>query len=467
MHELLGYPHGCLEQTVSKAFPQLYLSALTDLSGSSEADAQANVQAAITKLGTFQRPDGTFAYWPGGDYSNDWSNLYAGHFLLEAERSGFAVPRTMIERWKEGQRRTARTWNGVAGQDRSPFVQAYRLWVLAVANASEAGAMNRLRTSAGIDDLTRWVLASAYATLGRTDVANELVKDRGTQVSAYAELAGTFGSGSRDEAPIALALVTMDRNEAAGAVVRKLAQRLGDGQWLSTQSTAFALMAVARYAAKNALGNGLDFQVISSGRTVDVRTARSLWRTELPVPDGKTAVRLKNAGKGQLFVRTIRTGTPAIGQESGTQQGLELRLRYTTLDGAPVDVTALTQGTDLLATMEIRHTGLLDRYENLALIQVLPSGWELRNARLEGLEQSYPDTPFDHQDIRDDRLLTYFSLGRGQKATFHLRLTAAYAGRYYLPGAVCEAMYDHAIQARTAGTYVVVTAPGEGPQASK
>ena len=466
-HELLGYPHGCLEQTVSKAFPQLFLSALTDLSKAGEADAQANVQVAITKLGTFQRPDGSFAYWPGGDYSNEWSNVYAGHFLLEAEGSGFAVPHPMIERWKDGQRRMARTWNPIPGQERTHFIQAYRLWVLAIANAGESGAMNRLRTTVGIDDITRWALACAYTDLGRIDVANDLVKDRSVQVASYAELAGTFGSGARDEAIIALALVAMERKEAAGAVVRRLAQRLGDGQWLSTQSTAFALMAVARYASKNALGDGLNFQVTVGGKTSDVRTGRSIWRMQLPIPDGTATVRLNNQGQAQLFLRTIRTGTPAIGQEPPTHQGLDLRVTYTTLDGRPVDVTALTQGTDLLATTEVTHTGSLDRYENLALTQVLPSGWELRNARMEGLEQSYPDSPFDHQDIRDDRVLTYFSLGRGQKATFHLRLTAAYAGRYYLPGAVCEAMYDRAIQARTPGKYVAVIAPGDGPQASK
>ncbi|MBK6755240.1 MAG: hypothetical protein IPG69_17050 [Flavobacteriales bacterium] len=373
----------------------------------------------------------------------------------------------MIERWKDGQRRMARTWNPIPGQERTHFIQAYRLWVLAIANAGESGAMNRLRTTVGIDDITRWALACAYTDLGRIDVANDLVKDRSVQVASYAELAGTFGSGARDEAIIALALVAMERKEAAGAVVRRLAQRLGDGQWLSTQSTAFALMAVARYASKNALGDGLNFQVTVGGKTSDVRTGRSIWRMQLPIPDGTATVRLNNQGQAQLFLRTIRTGTLVIGQEPPTHQGLDLRVTYTTLDGRPVDVTALTQGTDLLATTEVTHTGSLDRYENLALTQVLPSGWELRNARMEGLEQSYPDAPFDHQDIRDDRVLTYFSLGRGQKATFHLRLTAAYAGRYYLPGAVCEAMYDRSIQARTPGKNVAVIAPGDGPQASK
>lgn len=467
LHGLIGYPHGCLEQTVSKAFPQLYLSALVDMGKSAETDAQANVQAAINKLSTFQRPDGTFAYWPGGDHTNDWSNIYAGHFLVEAEDRGFVVPRMMLDRWKDGQRRAARTWNVKRGEDRASLIQAYRLWVLAIAKTSESGAMNRLRTISGIDVLTRWTLANAYAVLGRLDVAKDLVKDLGTQVSPYTELAGTFGSGARDEGIIALTLMALERQEAAGAVVRRLAQRLGDGQWMSTQSTAFSLMAVATYAAKNTIGDGLNFQVTVGGRNQDVRTTRSLWRMELPVPNDKAALHLNNKGQGQLFVRTIRTGIPSIGQESPAQQGLELRIAYTTLDGKPADVTALTQGTDILATMEVYHKGSLDRYENLALFQVFPSGWELRNARMEGLEQSYPDTPFEHQDIRDDRVVTYFSLARGQKATFHLRLTAAYAGRFYLPGATCEAMYDASIQARTGGAFVSVLAPGDGPQVSK
>ena len=91
---LLGYPHGCLEQTVSRAFPQIYLRdiasiiAPTALSGGSPTYF---VNEAITKISGMQLQDGGFAYWPGGTDENDWTTVYATHFLLEARKGGYAV----------------------------------------------------------------------------------------------------------------------------------------------------------------------------------------------------------------------------------------------------------------------------------------------------------------------------------------------------------------------------------------
>jgi alpha-2-macroglobulin len=68
-------------------------------------------------------------------------------------------------------------------------------------------------------------------------------------------------------------------------------------------------------------------------------------------------------------------------------------------------------------------------------------------------------SPFDYQDIRDDRVYTYFDLDRGASKSFRIRFNAAYEGRYYMPGISCEAMYDNSISARTKGGWVEVKAP--------
>ena len=45
---------------------------------------------------------------------------------------------------------------------------------------------------------------------------------------------------------------------------------------------------------------------------------------------------------------------------------------------------------------------------------------------------------FDYQDIRDDRIYTYFDLQRGKTKTFEVIVTATYPGRFYLPGQGAE-----------------------------
>ena len=66
--------------------------------------------------------------------------------------------------------------------------------------------------------------------------------------------------------------------------------------------------------------------------------------------------------------------------------------------------------------------------------------------------------PADYQDVRDDRVYTYFDLGTGnnEARVYRIQLNAAYAGRYYLPAVSCEAMYDSRIRASTPGKWVEV-----------
>jgi uncharacterized protein YfaS (alpha-2-macroglobulin family) len=95
-------------------------------------------------------------------------------------------------------------------------------------------------------------------------------------------------------------------------------------------------------------------------------------------------------------------------------------------------------------------------YENLALSQVFPSGWEIVNTRVQDVSSGLKEDGFDYRDYRDDRVYTFFGLQPYQKKTFRVRLNAAYAGNYYLPAVSCEAMYENNIQAHTKGRWVRV-----------
>ena len=103
------------------------------------------------------------------------------------------------------------------------------------------------------------------------------------------------------------------------------------------------------------------------------------------------------------------------------------------------------------------HPGTRGGYENLALTQVFPSGWEINNLRLSGDEDLQASAAYRYQDVRDDRVFTYFDLAAHERKTFRVLLTATYAGEYYLPAITCEAMYDRGIYGRIKGEGVVVT----------
>ena len=85
---LIRYPYGCVEQTTSSVFPQLYLKPIFKNLGCLQDDIDTNIRAGIKKLKEFQNYKGGFGYWPGNPDINPWCTNYAGHFLIEAKAHG-------------------------------------------------------------------------------------------------------------------------------------------------------------------------------------------------------------------------------------------------------------------------------------------------------------------------------------------------------------------------------------------
>jgi alpha-2-macroglobulin len=94
---------------------------------------------------------------------------------------------------------------------------------------------------------------------------------------------------------------------------------------------------------------------------------------------------------------------------------------------------------------------------NLVLRQVFPSGWEIGNDRLDKENvTSNENSNYTYQDVRDDRVYTFFDLLNGSSKTFRIRLTASYIGRFYFPGTLSEAMYEPGVNAFMPGKWVEV-----------
>ncbi len=183
---LVTYPHGCVEQVTSSAFPQLYLQNVMDVGEENARLIPVNVKAAIEKLGKFILPSGGFGYWPTSGTENEWGTCYAGHFLLKAREGGYEVPSAWITNWTGYQRKTARNWRKRGYQDKwdkqqDELVQAYRLYTLALAGAPELGAMNRLREVQDIYSLAAWRLAAAYSLAGQQETARNMVQNLTTE----------------------------------------------------------------------------------------------------------------------------------------------------------------------------------------------------------------------------------------------------------------------------------------------
>ena len=61
-----------------------------------------------------------------------------------------------------------------------------------------------------------------------------------------------------------------------------------------------------------------------------------------------------------------------------------------------------------------------------------------------------------YQDIRDDRVYTYFDIRTHGSNNYVIQLNAAYLGKYYLPAVYCEAMYDETVNSLIPGRWVEI-----------
>jgi uncharacterized protein YfaS (alpha-2-macroglobulin family) len=282
-------------------------------------------------------------------------------------------------------------------------------------------------------------------------------------VEPYRELGQTYGSDLRDRAMILETLVLMKEMEKAAEIAKDVARRLSAQEWMSTQTTAYALLAVTRFAGSSELSGTIDV-AYSVNRTKETVAVTSLPLMQQPLALDSTAtggtLRCVNRSSGIAYVRLVMKGTPAIGQERAASEGLEMRVRYRTKDGSEADIDHIEQGADFVAEITVAAERGSGPYQQIALSHLVASGWEIRNMRFEGVSDS-DESAYDYRDIRDDRVYTYFSLPSNGSKKFHAVLHATYRGKYYLPLVSAEAMYDASVTAREPGRWVEVVEPGQ------
>jgi uncharacterized protein YfaS (alpha-2-macroglobulin family) len=451
---LIGYPHGCSEQITSKVFPQLFLHNFVELNSKQKQDVQTHVNDVIKKLYTMQTAEGGMSYWSGHSEANEWVTSYVGHFMASAKDQGYNVSQSFINNWRKYQNNRVNNWN--SGNYTDDQTQAYRLYSLAMMGSPNLAAMNKLRERPNLSHMARWQLASAFAISGRKDAAKQLVNNQRTQVNAYSTFSSSsFGSSVRDEAIILETCILLDDMDQALSIARRMSYYL-NGNSYSTQTIAWTLLSMARFADQSGKGD-MTFTTNYQGKSNDVTSKNPVHREDLTPLRKSGKVRVTNNGSGILYVGRTMISTPLEDRSPAVNNNLRINVEYRDLNGNSLNVSRLDQGTDFTASVTITNTSGSTTYTNLALTHIIPSGWEIFNTRL-GNEDASEDAikGITYQDIRDDRVLSYFDLAPGKSKTVSIRLQGAYLGHFFMPAIACYAMYDNTVYARTTGNWVEV-----------
>ncbi|GMN11188.1 MG2 domain-containing protein [Croceitalea sp. MTPC9] len=452
MQYLVRYPHGCVEQTTSAAFPQLFLADVMDITFDKKKEIEKNIKSAIKKLSDFQAPNGGLSYWPGYSYADDWGTSYAGHFLLEAKQKGYQLPLTFLSNWLRYQKNASKQWSNLTSRYNDDISQAYRLYTLALAQQPELAAMNRLRETKNLSNEAKWRLAAAYALVGKKEVAQQLTKVANINFKPQNYDYRTYGSVFRNRAMALETMVILGDDQQRDLAI-SLAKNLSSQRWYSTQETSYALLAMAKMVSKNG-GKSIDITFTNNGKETTVKTDRAIAQRTLAISSKEGKLSIKNNQNNVIYATLTQSGKLPVGQELAQQQKLNISVKYQDAAGKTINVTELRQGTELQAKVTVFNS-TNDGIENLALSQIVPSGWEIVNTSyVNGNDAN--SSKADYIDTRDDRTNFYFGLGAKKSKTFTVKLNASFLGDYYLPSAQVEAMYDNTYYARNKGQWIKV-----------
>jgi uncharacterized protein YfaS (alpha-2-macroglobulin family) len=269
----------------------------------------------------------------------------------------------------------------------------------------------------------------------------------------------SYGSDVRDDAMVLETLTQMKRNGEAEQLVRTVASKLSQETWYSTQTTAYSLLAIAKYCGENNGGKRISASVSAGSNNATINSTSTIAQQTVGWQNGKAVVKLTNKGSNVLYVRVINRGQP-VGMQpivfNNNPNVLQLSVSYLSTSGSSIDVTKLKQGTDFIAKVVVTNPGTRGAYSQMALSQIFPSGWEILNTRMYNNEGAFQSSRSDYMDVRDDRVYHYFNIANKETLTYYVQLNAAYLGKYYLPGVYCEAMYDNTISAGSGGKVVEV-----------
>lgn len=467
LDELVQYPYGCVEQTTSAAFPQLYYQDLVkSVSGrtqSGDLNPNYNVQQAIIKLQSMQLPNGALSYWPGGGYESWWGSIYATHFLIEARKAGFDVNENTVNRLLQYmktrlQKRETEYWYYNENQKREIVAREiiYSLYVLSLGGQPQLNTMNYYKANTKIlSPDSKYLLSAAYAISGQPAMAKDILpKDFGTEKSATA-FGGSFYSYVRDLAISLNSLMDIDPNNAqVGILAKQLSEQMQKERYMSTQQNAFGILAlgkIARLANKTAA----TASVVSNGKSVGVMANDNL-KANLKNYLNQT-LNVQVAGKGAYYYFWELSGITSDGSFKEEDSYMKVRRTFYDRSGKQISTNSFRQNDLIVVKISIVAQYNSD-IDNVVVSDILPAGFEIENTRLNDMPEMKwikEESEADYIDYRDDRVNLFTTVNNVERIYYYM-VRAVSPGLYTMGPVQADAMYNGYYHSYNGGGIVTV-----------
>jgi uncharacterized repeat protein (TIGR01451 family) len=452
---LMDYPHGCAEQTISIAFPQLYFTDLAKVISNNPrytVNVGHNVQAAIGKLQSLQTYNGGISTWQGDNSENWWTSIYCAHFFSEANKLGYNVNQKSMDKLFDYLSTKVKLKNSetLFYYDGSSTLKSrtipskdifYCLYVLALNGRSDRSTMNYYKSNfsnLAID--SKYLLACSYLLINDRKSYNELLPSSFVGEISKQSNGGNYYSYLRDESLSLNALLTVDPNQIQVAdIANRLSKEIRSQKWMNTQERAFSFLALGKFMKMSNAGNITASIDINNGNKYAFNGSDLI--IDKNIANAKVSV--STEGSGNLYYFYISKGISSNGKYLQEDENFKVRKKFLNRFGKEISGNTFAQN-DLVVVKITLENQARNSIENVVVTDMLPAGFEIENPRISvipELEWIKDNSDVQYMDIRDDRINLYTEIGSKPKYFYYV-VRAVSTGNFTLGPVSADAMYD-------------------------
>ena len=490
---LSNYEHSCTEQLVSQVLPLIVLNKRPELMVSMQKNGKkGSFENALNVLRSRQNAEGGFGLWSASVVADEFASVYAVHMLLEARdhaNAGETVPADML---KAGLNYLQVLAANPASSLDAARVRAYAIYLLTregiVTTPMLASLRATLDAKALTDgsfknwqaDLTAAYLATSYQLLQQQNVASELIAKPFKLLNASNDKP-LYGHYYDDVVRNAQTLYLVSRHFADRAksinerALSNIMQPISAGRY-NTLSASYALLgfdAYANVAGEKALAKMGINTINKQGKIAALNLPVNIMPLVNIAPD-TTRLSFKGPAGMPLFYAVTESGFDISVPKTELKQGLEVYRDY--VDDKGVAIKTVKMGDEITVRVKIR--AINGRYDDVAIVDLLPGGFEPVLQPADDNVGSVDDGEYDSEpqaqawssplgiagwqptfaDIREDRLVFYGVVG-SNITEFTYKIKATNSGQFMVPPAYAESMYNRLLQARSLPASITVERP--------
>ncbi|MBS0308827.1 MAG: alpha-2-macroglobulin family protein, partial [Proteobacteria bacterium] len=485
---LANFSHYCTEQIVSQAMPALILAKRPEFAGASaKLPTARNLEDALRVLRTRQNAEGGFGLWDASVQADEFASIYALHMMLEARDRGENVPVDMLQKGLDYAQKLAASPGASLWELRARAYAAYLLTRQMVVTTPLLTAiretLEKRYPQEWQSDLAAAYLAASYQLLKQDRMASNLIDK---QVESLLKRGKGFTYEHYYDPLIrdAQVLYLLSRHFPARvkalppAVMAALVKPIADGQF-NTLSSAYLILAFDAYAnvvGAEAMGKLSITEVDATGKTKPLTLPDNLV-PRVPFAPGTAKLRFGNDADLTTYYAVTETGFDRAAPKTELRNGIEVLREYVGKDGKPL--TTVQVGDEITVRLKFRAVNR-SYVPNVALVDLMPGGFEPvldtpsepdqseakpstdkdkdSKVALAGLAGARSNWNIEYADVREDRVVFYGTVNQ-DFSEISYRIKATNSGRFIVPPAYAEAMYERATQARSLGGQFLTVEP--------